>query len=106
VSEPLAINNENTVVGWSYTSGGAARSVLEETLGFDGVTPKSLWRERKRHAFIWNGSTMIDLNESIAEDMCWELLRANDINDAGYIVGEGIVNGQAHAYLLELIESD
>ena len=46
--------------------------------------------------------TMQDLNSLLAPSSGpgWELDSANAINDAGQIVGEGLVNGQDHAFLL------
>lgn len=53
------------------------------------------------HAFLyWNGM-MIDLNSLIPSGSGWQLLEAYGINDAGQIAGEGLLNGQAHAFLLD-----
>ena len=51
------------------------------------------------HAFIYS-STMIDLNDLIPSLSGWTLCEAAGINDAGQIVGYGIINGQSHAFLL------
>ena len=54
------------------------------------------------YAFLWdevNGT--IDLNSLIEEDSEWILTMANDINNAGQIVGYGInPSGDYHAFLL------
>jgi probable HAF family extracellular repeat protein len=52
-------------------------------------------------AFIYINGMMIDLNRLIPSNSGWQLLEAYGINDAGQIVGEGLLNGQAHAFLLD-----
>ena len=75
-SYAYGINNSGQVVGWAYTTGNA-------------------W-----HAFLYNGSTMIDLNTLIDPLSGWTLRDAWDINDAGQIVGWGYNGRQYHAFLL------
>jgi probable HAF family extracellular repeat protein len=43
---------------------------------------------------------MLDLNNLTPPDSGWLLTEAKDINDAGQIVGIGIVDGRQHAFLL------
>jgi probable HAF family extracellular repeat protein len=53
------------------------------------------------HAFVHtvaNGS--VDLNSRIPADSGWVLTSAKAVNANGQIVGQGIVNGEVHAYLL------
>src|SRR6476659_1146802 len=53
------------------------------------------------HAFLYtNGIGMVDLNTLIDPLSGWELSDAADINDAGQITGQGLINGKYHAYLL------
>ena len=47
---------------------------------------------------------MKDLNKLIPEDSGWELTCAYDINDGGFIVGEGIRNSEIRAFLLSPVE--
>lgn len=70
------INNRGQVVGRSIAAGGAD------------------------HAFIWHKGVMADLNNSIPSNSGWLLLEAAAINDAGEIVGFGLINGQTRAFLL------
>jgi probable HAF family extracellular repeat protein len=78
-STARAINNHGVAVGQSYVAGTSA----------------------VQHAFTWHlGGVMIDLNTQIAPGSGWELLDAQDINDSGKIVGGGIFNGHAHAFML------
>jgi probable HAF family extracellular repeat protein len=52
-------------------------------------------------AFVYLNGMMIDLNSLIPAGSGWQLLEAYGINDAGQIVGEGLLNGQYHAFLLD-----
>jgi len=72
-----AINNDGTIVGYSWLS--------------DGET----------HAFVYFNGIMLDLNSLIPSGSGWDLLEAYGINNAGQIVGEGLLNRQSHAFLLD-----
>jgi probable HAF family extracellular repeat protein len=43
---------------------------------------------------------MVDLNTLIDPTLGWVLTTAAGINDAGQIVGSGVINGQSHAFLM------
>jgi len=45
---------------------------------------------------------MIDLNSLLPAGSGWVLTDAMAINDSGQIVGNGVINGQSHAYLLDI----
>lgn len=77
-SRATSINNNGQAVGWSYTSVGIA------------------------HAFLYSNGNMLDLNTLIDPDSGWVLNYANDINDLGQIVGEGTINGQSRAFLMNV----
>lgn len=84
LSTALAINEAGQVVGYSYAV---------DNSDFD------------MRAFIWNGSTMTDLNSLMAVDTVsedWKLTSATGINDNGWIVGEAYNSNlnEYHAYLL------
>jgi probable HAF family extracellular repeat protein len=69
------INERDVVVGSSQTSSGG-------------------------HAFVWDAASgMRDLNDLIAAPG-WVLVSAVAINNAGDIVGTGLLNGQSHGFLL------
>ena len=56
------------------------------------------------HAFVWSrGSGMQDLNDMIPRNSGWFLTIATAINMRGQITGEGVINGQQHAFLLTSI---
>jgi probable HAF family extracellular repeat protein len=75
-SEALAVNSDNVVVGYSETTNGAL------------------------HAFVHDGFAMKDLNAMIPAGSGWELTKAWDISDTGFIVGEGLHNGVTTAFRL------
>jgi probable HAF family extracellular repeat protein len=53
------------------------------------------------HAFLYTAADgMVDLNSLIDSDTGWELLDADDINDAGQITGQGLIDDEYHAFLL------
>ena len=51
-------------------------------------------------ALTWSGGAVADLNALIPQGLGWTLLRANAVNDAGWIVGNGLLNGSDQAFLL------
>jgi len=115
-----AINDQNLIVGTSLaSSGNPAFAYL-----YDGVSVNNLGTlsggsssgaydinefdvvvgysqsSNGNHAFIWDASTgMRDLND-LAGDPNWVLVSATAINNAGDIVGTGLLNGQPHGFLL------
>jgi len=78
--EPTAINDSGRVVGSACI--------------FDGGEGCS------NRATTWEDGQTSDLNDLIDPASGWTLREANDINDAGQIVGTGEVNGETRAFLL------
>jgi len=56
-----------------------------------------------QHAFLWEHGDIFDLND-LYDGTGWLLSRANDINDAGQITGQGIFNGLDHGFLLTPVD--
>ncbi len=57
--------------------------------------------ENEEHAFLYRHDTgMTDLNSLIDPSAGWELQYAFGINSSGEIVGNGLIGGQTHAFLL------
>jgi len=54
----------------------------------------------RTHPFLYSNGIMRDLNDLLPPDSGWELYEARGINDAGQIVGVGVNQGAAHAFLL------
>lgn len=77
MAQGLGINAGGTIVGTSTTT------------GFSNL-----------RAFAYSGGTMIDLNTVLTNGAGWVLEQAVDINDQGWIVGQGTFNGERRAFLL------
>jgi probable HAF family extracellular repeat protein len=83
-SSAADINEFNQVVGTSWL-------VTQLTSVYDPT---------QYHAFLWEDGTLLDLNTWLPADSNWILTAATAINDNGDIVGTGLLNGQAHGFLL------
>lgn len=79
-SSAYAINDSGTLVG-------------ESTLRNSTTT----------HAFEYHGGKMYDLNQEIDPATGWTLLDASGVNNAGQIVGLGMIHGKIHGFLLTKI---
>ena len=77
-SDAFGINAKGMIVGTSQTSYSGAGS----------------------RAFEFNGCKLVDLNTLVPLDSGWILTEARAINNAGQIVGFGVLRGQSHAFLL------
>ena len=51
-------------------------------------------------AVVWHGNSIVDLNTLIPANSGWQLTEAAAMNASGQIVGQGVINGQYHAFLL------
>jgi probable HAF family extracellular repeat protein len=52
-------------------------------------------------AITWSGTAVVSLDQLLPQNSGWSYLTvANGINDAGQIVGAGVINGQTHAFLM------
>lgn len=52
------------------------------------------------HAFVWNGGRVTDLNALVPANCNWVLNAAQDVNNAGDIIGTGTFDGKTHGFLL------
>jgi hypothetical protein len=50
-------------------------------------------------ALIWQDKMPVDLNTLIPANSGWVLQAASSIDNAGEIVGSGLINGSVHAFL-------
>jgi hypothetical protein len=55
-----------------------------------------------QYAFLYSGGQIKDLTSLLTPGSGWILQVADSINKAGQIVGTGMINGQTHAFLLNL----
>jgi probable HAF family extracellular repeat protein len=53
-------------------------------------------------AWLWQNGVMTDLNTLLPANSGWVLSEADGINDSQQIVGQGIINGQNHAYVWQI----
>jgi probable HAF family extracellular repeat protein len=53
----------------------------------------------QQHAFLWKDGVMVDLNDLIPKGLPWILQSAAGINASGQIAGQGLINGEVHAFL-------
>jgi len=117
-----AINNAGQVVGWSDLSSETGHAFLYSggkttDLGIlptaKGSTATSINNSGvivgyayygshvgQRRAVIYTASGPVDLNTRIPAGSGWILLQANGVNDAGQIVGTGLINNNIRAFLL------
>jgi probable HAF family extracellular repeat protein len=118
-SEALAINSYGEAVGYAYTQGSVYHAFLWQgismqdlgTLGtLGGEFSEALAINGREQivgisssggAFIWQNSTMYNLNDYILPRTGWMLAAATGINNAGQICGWGTnPRGQTHAFVL------
>jgi uncharacterized protein (TIGR03437 family) len=90
-SAALGINNSGTVVG--YSSG----QIPDVTLFFGPLLEVA---SASSHAIVYMNGTMYDLNRQLSNGTGWQLTAATAINNAGQIVGTGLIQQQQHAFLL------
>ncbi|MEI6075595.1 MAG: kelch repeat-containing protein [Verrucomicrobiota bacterium] len=116
-----AINNSNQVVGSaSFVTGDAHAFLMNDGAGMTdlgmlgGYTSTAFALDnsgnvvgtaeivnRTLHAVLWpSGGSARDLNELIPVNSGWVLTEARGVNDAGQIVGNGLLNGLPRAFLL------
>ena len=59
----------------------------------------------EKHAVLWQGGQIVDLNVFLPPDSAWDLLvTAESINDKGWIAGIGLMDGHERAYILQPLQ--
>jgi probable HAF family extracellular repeat protein len=125
-SVATGINDAGQVVGWSNTASKAEHAFLYsegemrdlgtlggqnshaaainsagQVVGVSWIVKRSVSRGFGRmRAFLCQGGVMVDVNRLIPAESGWMLVAAQDINDAGQIVGMGRFRDQTRAFLL------
>ena len=116
-----AINNSNQICGSaSFVTGDSHAFIFSDATGMNdlltlgGYTATAFALDnagnavgsaeivnRTLHATLWpSGGAPRDLNEFIPVNSGWVLTEARGVNDAGQIVGNGLLNGEPRAFLL------
>jgi probable HAF family extracellular repeat protein len=123
-SNATSINNNGQIVGYgSYDNGtkymaaiwnnglsdglgtlGGTDSFAMDINNFGQAIGYSATGHGLDHGFLWQNGTMTDLNDFVG-GTGWELWNASAINDSGFIVGRGRINGADHGYLLAYDDS-
>jgi probable HAF family extracellular repeat protein len=114
----LGINNVGQVVGFSETADGQ-NHVFVYTGGVMidlGISTPGNWLAINNygqvvgllssgHPFLYTDGVVNDLNDLLPDGSGWVLNDARGINDAGQIVGYGVIGNQTHAFLMTLDDS-
>jgi probable HAF family extracellular repeat protein len=99
---PAAVNLDPTGVFQQSHADGI--NALGQVVGWGDLTPYNS-SPRDYHAFIWEGSAgIVDLNTLIDPNSGWILMTARAINDSGWIVGYGALNGEGRAFAMQVPE--
>jgi probable HAF family extracellular repeat protein len=119
-----SINNHGQVVGYYYkansgraflyqngtfTTIGSSASPYSVAFSINerGQVVGSTWlvdKDRNVYeprAFVYENGTLINLNDLLPAGSAWKLAYAFGINNAGKIVGTGLLDGHYHAFLLQ-----
>jgi probable HAF family extracellular repeat protein len=125
-SRAIRINDLGQVIGWAASAPGVVEQIVGAThavlwseglvvdLGTLGGTTSRAYGINDRaqivgtartadgseHAFLWQDGAITDLNDLLAPDSGWTLSIAFGIDQQGRIVGQGVHDGQPHAFLL------
>jgi probable HAF family extracellular repeat protein len=88
----------NKIIGLGDLGGGFS---MAEAINDSGdVVGMSLDSSGDYHAFLYNGTAMVDLNSLLPAGSGWDLINADGINSAGDIVGYGDDDGLLEGFVL------
>jgi probable HAF family extracellular repeat protein len=93
--DPMAGMRDLGDLGGGYSSGSGINARGQVT-GYSEVAVDGFGL----HAFLWDGMSLLDLNDLITPGSGWTLSEGHGINDAGQITGSGFIDGENHAFLL------
>ena len=120
IGQAQAINNRGVIVGGNANNRSLAFSYHDGALTDLGTLPGytqsialdineagqivgsvyDLTNSRDNRAVLFQDGAVIDLNSLIAPASGWTLRFAHAINNRGQIVGDGVIGGKFHAFLL------
>jgi probable HAF family extracellular repeat protein len=125
-SEAYDVSSDGTIVGHATTvlhNAKHTHAFRRGVFGMEDLDPNNSTRSTYANAVSAGGSPVVgkidygspgsvrafrwtpergleDLNNLLPAGTGWVLSSANDINDAGWIIGNGLLNGQGRAFLL------
>jgi probable HAF family extracellular repeat protein len=120
LTTPVAINNRGLVAGFAQRRSGESEAFVYQggrltALGMlpggrqsfayginepGDIVGASEAGDGSLHATLYRGGRIIDLNAAIPSTSGWRLIEARDINEAGVIVGTGIIGGSQRGFRL------
>ena len=100
VTKSRAYLHDGTTMRELGTFGGAYSEALGINNAGQVVGSATLAGDQERHAFLYSGGRLIDLNSLLPPGSGWLLFQARAINDAGQIVGAGMLGGRQRAFLM------
>lgn len=86
----------------TVTNLGTLGGIVAEAYGmndFGVVVGGSVLANGENRAFLWRNGVMHDLNDLVQPASGWILLTAQDVNDNGWVVGQGLRNGALRAFV-------
>jgi len=73
----------------------------DQVVGFSVVNrPRQTGQPAETHAVLFENGTLTDLNTQIDCSLGWSLIKAEDIDNNGVIVGSGLINNETHGFIL------
>lgn len=99
---PLAAGDDLGTLGGGY-SAATSINAAGQVVGYSATTTDP--NTNANHAFVYIGSTMYDLNNTIPAGSGWVLANARGINDGGQIVGLGVLNNAVHYFRLDPVST-
>jgi probable HAF family extracellular repeat protein len=93
----IATNGQFKQLGYLMNLGNVAPTAINN--GGD-VVGQALTQNYETHAFLFHNNSLRDLNDLLPAGSSWRLLTAEDITDAGQIVGQGSFNNKYRGYIL------
>ncbi len=111
-STATAVNDAGQIVGYSRDANGVQHAFLYSNNQMAAIDGENSWAygisqdghvvgQDGASAFVYYGGIVTDLNTLLPSGSGWDLWAAYGVNDAGQIVGDGLLDGHFHAFLID-----